>query len=481
MTDTGILAFGAYIPVTRLQRTAIHATNSWFAPGMRGLAKGEKAIANWDEDAVTMAVEAARDCVDGQNRDGIGQVILASTTLPFADRQNAGVVKEALNLADRCGSMDVGGSLRAGTTALIAALRQPGDSATLHIAAENPMLKPASDREMIQADAAAALLVGSGKVIARPLALSSVTMDFVDHFREAGEDFAYDWEARWIRDEGFSRIMIPAITDTLASAGVDAAAVDHFIVPISVRGVPQMLAKRCGIAEGAIADTLDSTIGNAGTAHAMLMLANVLEQAGPGQKILIAGFGQGCDVILLETTGEIGSAKPRLGVSGWLARRQESSNYMKYLFHRGLVKLDGGMRAEFDSKTALTALWRNRKAVLGLVGGRCTKTGTIQFPKSDVSVNPNDHAIRTQEDYPLAEVPAKILTYTADSLAYSPDPPNCYGNIEFEGGGRMMAEFTDFPPDTLDVGADLRMMFRIKAFDENRKFRRYFWKAAPAF
>ena len=119
--------------------------------------------------------------------------------------------------------------------------------------------------------------------------------------------------------------------------------------------------------------------------------------------------------------------------------------------------------------------------MLGLVGGRCTKTGTVQFPKSEVSVNANDHAVGTQEDYPLAEVPAKVMTWTADALTYSPDPPSYYGNIDFVGGGRMMTEFTDFAGDALDVGADLRMMFRIKAFDENRGFRRYFWKAAPAF
>src|SRR3970282_341863 len=63
--DVGILSFGAYIPRLRLQRQAIAAANSWFNPGLRGLAKGERAMANWDEDAVTMAVEAARDCLAG--------------------------------------------------------------------------------------------------------------------------------------------------------------------------------------------------------------------------------------------------------------------------------------------------------------------------------------------------------------------------------------------------------------------------------
>ncbi|WP_260580815.1 3-oxoacyl-[acyl-carrier-protein] synthase III C-terminal domain-containing protein [Sphingopyxis sp. PET50] len=479
MSDFGILAYGAYVPVARLQRSAIHATNKWFAPGLGGLAKGEKAVANWDEDSVTMAVEAARDALDGIDRAILQRVTIASTTLPFADRQNAGIVKEALNLPDAVGAMDVAGSQRAATSALFAALG--GNETTLVTAAEIATPKPASEREMTSGDAAAAVVVGAGQPIARLVASHSVTMDFVDHFREAGEAHDYDWEARWVRDEGFARIMSPAIAALLGKAGVEGAAIDHFLVPVAVKGVPEMLAKKAGIAPEAIADALGANLGHAGSAHALVMLAGALETAKAGQRILLASFGQGCDLLLLEVTDAIGSVKPRLGLSGWLARRVESTNYAKYLFHRGLLQLDRGMRAEHDSKTALTALWRNRKAVLGLVGGRCTKTGTVQFPKTEVSVNANDHTVGTQEDYPLAEVPAKILTWTADALAYSPDPPSCYGNIDFVGGGRMMAEFTDFPEGALDVGADLRMMFRIKAYDENRGFRRYFWKAAPAF
>ena len=479
MSNFGILAYGAYVPVARLQRAAIHATNKWFAPGLGGLAKGEKAVTNWDEDSVTMAVEAARDALEGIDRAGVQRVVIASTSLPFADRQNAGIIKEALNLADAVGAMDVAGSQRAATSALLAALA--GNDTTLVTAAELTTPKPASEREMTSGDAAAAVLVGAGTPIAKLIASHSVTMDFVDHFREAGEAHDYDWEARWVRDEGFARIMQPAIAALLDKAGVKGDAIDHFLVPVAVKGVPEMLAKKAGIAPDAVADTLGATLGHAGAAHPLVMLAGALENAKAGQRILLASFGQGCDLLLFEVTDAIGSAKPRLGLSGWLARRIETANYAKYLFHRGLLQFDRGMRAEHDSKTALTALWRNRKAVLGLVGGRCTKTGTVQFPKTEVSVNANDHAVGTQEDYPLAEVPAKVLTWTADALTFSPDPPSCYGNIDFVGGGRMMAEFTDFPEGALDVGADLRMMFRIKAYDENRGFRRYFWKAAPAF
>jgi len=117
--------------------------------------------------------------------------------------------------------------------------------------------------------------------------------------------------------------------------------------------------------------------------------------------------------------------------------------------------------------------------VLGLVGGRCTKTGTVQFPKTEISVNPNDHAIRTQEDYPFAERKARVMTYTADSLTFTPDPPQYYGMIEFEGGGRMMAEIVDCDAADVAVGAPLRMVFRIKARDDKRGFTKYFWKAVP--
>ena len=152
---------------------------------------------------------------------------------------------------------------------------------------------------------------------------------------------------------------------------------------------------------------------------------------------------------------------------------------MRYLFHRGQFDLEKGMRAEFDEKQPGTALSRDRKAVLGLIGGKCRETGTVQFPKTDISVAQNARATRTQDDYPLSDKLAKITTFTADRLTYSPDPPTYYGMIDFEGGGRMISEFSDVTEDDVSVGRDMRMVFRIKARDDMRKFTKYFWKATP--
>lgn len=479
--DTGILSFGAYIPRKRLQRAAIYAANSWFAPGLKGLARGERAIANWDEDTITMAVEAGRDALMGRDRATLGSVSLASTTLPFADRLNVGIVKEALALPDNVNAMDTTGSQRAATSLLIQALRGAAASTAPHlcIASELRKARPASEAELVQGDASASLLVGTGNPIARFLGSYSTTHDFVDHFRSTKNDFDYTWESRWIRDEGHNGLVAAALSAGLAHLAVSASEVTRFILPINARGLADGLARKAGIPATAVVDSLADKVGEAGVAHAYLLLVSALEVAQPGEKILLLGFGQGVDVLLFETTAAIKDLPARRGVAGSIARGVQDDNYLRWLFHRGQLDLERGMRAESDEKQPGSTLWRQRKTVLGLIGGRCTKTGTVQFPKTDISVGTNDHSVGTQEDYPLADVPATIVTYTADSLTYSPTPPNYFGTIDFDGGGRLMAEFTDVDGDEVEVGRKVGMMFRIKSFDDKRDFVKYFWKAVP--
>jgi 3-hydroxy-3-methylglutaryl CoA synthase len=480
MNEVGILAYGAYVPRLRLQRSAIYAVNAWFAPGLKGSAKGERAIANWDEDPITMGVEAARDALTGFQRDQIGSVTLCSTTLPFADRLNAGVIKEALNLPDAVAAMDTTGSQRVAVSTLLQALKGADVAPHLCVAADLRMALPASEQELAYGDAAAAILVGEGRPIARFLGSHSVTVDFVDHYRAAGEAFDYVWESRWIRDEGYMKIAVDGVKAALKKIGVSGEAIEHAAIAIPVRGVPDSIAKMTGIRPEAVIDTLTANVGDTGVTHPLLLLAAAIEKAKAGDKVLVAAFGQGLDVAVFEVTPALAQLAKRPGVAGALARCKADSNYQRYLVHRGLLKIDRGMRAEQDQKQPGSALFRNRKAVLGLVGGRCTKTGMVQYPKSEISVNPAEHSIGTQEDYPLAEIRAKVVTYTADSLTYSLDPPSYYGLIDFEGGGRMMAELTDLDGADLEVGRELRMVFRIKAVDEVRHFKRYFWKAAPA-
>jgi uncharacterized OB-fold protein len=104
----------------------------------------------------------------------------------------------------------------------------------------------------------------------------------------------------------------------------------------------------------------------------------------------------------------------------------------------------------------------------------------VQYPRARYCVNPKCKALDSQDAEPFAGRRATVMSYTADALTYCPDPPAYYGMIEFDGGGRMMADFTDIDDGKVEVGMPMRMVFRIKDVDAARGFVRYFWKAAPA-
>jgi len=480
--EVGILAFGAYLPRLRLSRKAVAEANAWFNPGLKGLAKGERTMCNWDEDSVTMAVEAARDCLTGQDRGAITSLSFASTTLPFEDRLNAGIITEALNLKPSVNAQDLTASQRAATSGLITALQvaRGGAGPALMVASEKRRTKTASPLELQAGDGAAAMLVGSGPVVARLLAHASLTVDFVDHFRGEGSEFDYTWEERWIRDEGYNKIVPAALADLFKATDVKPADITHFAMPCVLPRVAAGIAKKAGMPDKAVRDNLHTVSGETGAAHPLLMLAHALEDAKTGEKILVVGFGQGCDVLLFEVTERLAKLAPRRGVKGHLARRKEETNYGKFQAFNDLVAIERGMRAEVDKATPLSSLYRNRRMLTGFIGGQCKTCGTLQFPKSKVCVNPNCNAFHSQEDHPFADTPSKVQSYTADRLTYSPDPPHYYGMVVFEQGGRTMMDFTDADAATVDVAAPMRMMFRIKDYDPQRGFTRYFWKAAPA-
>lgn len=483
---TGITAYGAYIPRRRLQRKAIAQANAWFAPNMVGSARGERAMGNWDEDALTMAVEAGRDCLPAQepvkDRAFVDAIYFASTSMPYSDRQNAGVVAAGLQLGEAISSADVTSSQRAGLSAVIAALDAVASGrakSPLVVAGEKRKARAASSQEMQYGDAAAAFTFGKENVIATYVGAHSVTADFVDHFRGEGEDFDYGWEERWIRDEGYTKIVPAAVKGLLEKTGVKASDIAHFILPCPFAKLDQTLAKQCGIDPAKVRDNLAATVGDSGSAHALLMLAAALEDAKPGEKILVAQFGQGCDALIFEATRALAELPKRNGVKGSLARRKEETNYLKYLAFNGLIELEKGMRAEVDKRTALTVLYRKNDMLLGLSGGKCRVCGTAQYPLSRICVNPNCKAVDSQDPYGFSERPGTVLSWSADFLTYAMDPPNHYGMITFAEGGRFMADITDVEQGQVDSGTKVRMAFRIKDFDEKRGFRRYFWKAVP--
>lgn len=473
-----ITAYGVWVPRLRVARRTLAEAVGWMNAGLK-TARGERSMANWDEDALTMAVEAARDALPcAKSRREIRSVLFASTTLPFADRSNATLIAHALGLGDDVMTLDLTGSQHAGTSALLQACLAASSGKTLVIAADKRLAKPGSEQELSYGHGAAALVIDSGAGLAELVGRQHVAADFVDHHRLADQNFDYTLEERWIREAGWQQFVPRAVTKLLAETGVDAKDIDHFVVP-APKALAQKLATACSIDPSRCVDALEETCGQTGTGHALLMLAGVLERAQPGERILLIGFGQGVDAILLKASANVAHWRPSRGLARALADKRMEPSYTRFLAHCGILQMDFGMRAERDTRTAHTVAWRRHEEILTLTAGRCPHCATVQYPKAKVCVAPDCRRSGVQEPVSLADAEGHIKTFTEDWLAYCPRPPLIYGNVSFEGGGNVFIELTDFEPGEATVGMAVRCMFRLKDVDRVRGFRRYFWKATP--
>lgn len=479
----GITSYGAYIPWYRMNRKIIFDQMGWFNAATAGVARGEKAIANYDEDTISMAGSAALDCLTGQTRGDIDGLYLASTSLPFAQRQNSIVVADALDLRHSVRTADFTGSLKAGTAALLAALDAVGSGSGgswMVAAGECRVGKPGSAQEHTFGDGAGALMLGSKNVIAEFKGSFSVSYDFIDYRRLTEERFLHAWEDRWIREEGYGKILPEAVAGLLKKFNLTMSDFAKVVIPCPMTAWNKGFAKALGAKDEQIEDNLQAAVGDTGAALPIMMTVAALEKAKPGDKILVLGYGYGCDALYFEVTPEIEKARDRKGIRGHLAKRREFNTYGKYLVFRDLVPLEVGIRGEIIPPTAMTILWQGGRTVSALVGVRCKACGTPQYPKHTVCVNPACEAVGQMEPYRFSDKAGKVVSFTGDNLAFSWDPPSIYGLVDFEGGGRLFMDFTDCKIEDIKVGMPVELTFRRKYSDKVRGYYGYYWKVTPA-
>jgi 3-hydroxy-3-methylglutaryl CoA synthase len=471
----GIRSLGIFIPRARIARAAIADAHAWALPGLKSLGRGERAFCSWDEDPITLGVQAARHCLAGR-AEVPHSVSLASTTAPFADLQNAAILCQALRLAETVTAQDAAGSTRAGLRTLVQALEADGDAPALVVAADNRRAKPGSTQELTYGAGAAAFLTGREGLMARYLGSYAAAAPFVDHFRESGAAYDYYWEERWIRDAGVAKLVPQALKQLLLRIDVPAAGVAWFGLAGAPAGGDALVATALGIPRERVVPDLQSIVGDTGAAHALLLLASAIERGKPGDVVVVAAFGMGCEAVAFEITQpSIGSA---YGLEAAIGRKTVESSYLKMLSFGGELQLDWGPRSETVIKASLSQQYRSAAQLFGFIGGRCGKCGQVQFPVMPNCVNCG--ASGALAPYPLADEPARLATVSADWLQYYPAPPLYVGLVQFEAGARALMEIVDVPAVGIEVGAPLQFAFRLKAHDELRHYSRYFWKAVPA-
>jgi hydroxymethylglutaryl-CoA synthase len=469
----GITSYGAHIPMHRLTREEIGRAN-----GTRG-GKGEKAICGFDEDSLTMAVAAAVDCLKNTDRKVVDGLYLATTTAPYVEKMISTTAAAALDLRTDIGTLDLTNSLRAGTGALLCAANAVKAGAMKNVlvaAADCRLVESKSELEPVLGDGAAALLVGDANVAAEIEDSHSLSDEFMDLWRTYGDKYVRVWEDRFAVDSGYMRVVPQTVTGLLGkkNAKIENLTKVLFYAPNERRFAE--LGKRLKLQPEQFPTQVLSSIGNTGTALPFMLLIEALEEAKADDRILLVGYGNGCDAVLLRVTAEIERLKgKRLGIKGSLAARRAELTYQTYMQWRELVTVAPLPRPS-PARTPVPEMWRDRSQNLALCGAKCRKCGTQQYPVQRVCVG--CHAKDDFDLVRLSDKKATIFTFTNDNLAPSPNPPASVAVVDFDGGGRWTFDVTDRDPNELKVGMPVEPTFR--RLNTAYGIHNYWWKVKPA-
>ncbi len=469
----GIISYGAYIPFYRLSRAEI--ARAWSAAA----SPGEKAVASYDEDSLTMAVAAARDCLKDIDRTNIGGLYFASTSAPYQEKQNAAIIAAVLGLPLDIITMDFSGSLRCGTNAIKAAADAVDAGAAGNIlvcAADLRLGYPMGPQEMSFGDGAAALLVGKKPAIAEIKLSFSRYHEIQDTWRADKDVFVRSAEDRFAMEEGYVAVMTGSLAAFLKKSGL--AALDFSGVALGSPNQRQLRAvtQKMGFDEKKQVQDLHLSVGDTGCAMPLMGLVAAFEQAGPGEKILLASYGNGCDAFILETADKIAGGKDRRGIRRHLSAKSMITNYSRYLKWRELIAVQPAARPPLELRQpSPAAQWREVDWELRLTGTKCRRCGTPQYPPQRVCIS--CHAKDQFEPYNFADVPAKVFSFSHDYVMATADPPVTVTFVDFEGGGRLMCDMTDRDPAAVKVGLPLEMTFRRLYYVGG--IYNYWWKCQP--
>jgi hydroxymethylglutaryl-CoA synthase len=447
----GILGWGTYVPRRRLDRTEIRPI-----AGIGG-GKGRRAVASYDEDSVTLAVAAARTVP----LSSVDVLVFGTTTPPYAAKTNATLVHAALRLDRDVRCLDAAGAVRATTSALIAATESR--ATTLLATADVRIGRPGGADEAAMGDAGAAVLVGPGTaetpVLAEVVATASITEEFLERWRLPTETYERVWEDRF----GVERY-VPLATECwkslLERAGLQAADVD--VVAVSGLHDRAVAGAAKALKVAAVSTGFPDGIGNAGAAQPLLLLASVLEEAGPGKTVVLLSLADGADGVILRTTDAIADRAATPTVAAQVASGSPVS-YGRYLSWRGLLPVEPPRRPE-PTRVSSSYAFRSGDWKFGFEAST-DSGGGISLPP-----DPTDTARQA-----MADIAGTVVTFTVDRLAYSPSPPVVFAVVDFDGGGRLPIELTDCDPDEVAIGSRVEMTFRRLYTSEG--IHNYFWKA----
>jgi 3-hydroxy-3-methylglutaryl CoA synthase len=461
----GISGYAAYLPRYRLNRALVGGAWGRRARG------GTKAVANYDEDPLTMAAEAALDVV-GDGAD-IDRLYFASTSAPYREKQVASLIATACDLPRAVGVSDFTGSVRASTGALRAALEAVASGGATEVvvaAADMRLAAPESDLEPLLGDGAAALRVGRENVLAEFVGAASVAEEFTHLWRTEEQRFVQAFEGRFSNTYGYTRAMSDALTAVLQRAEVRPERVSALALFAPDVQVAAAVAKSIGCGPSVIDHTIVERVGVTGTPDPFLGMVLAFGRTAPGDFVLVGSYGEGADALLFRATEGLRAYRPAHAIAQQLDRAVDLSSYERYLKYRRVVPTD----PPGEPVTNVLEFQELRQDVR-LYGSRCLACGLVQYPMARVCLQ--CEARDKLADHKLAHR-GRVFTFTVDHLSVNIEHPLPMAVVDLDGGGRLYLQVTDANPEDVRVGAAVELCFR--RLHEGGGNYNYFWKAKPA-
>jgi hydroxymethylglutaryl-CoA synthase len=462
-----IASFGAYVPLQRLGRKEMG--DAWGVPAV----PGERAVANADEDSVTMAVAAGLDCLQGVNPSRVDGVFFASTTSPYTEKQAAAIIAAALDLRKDILTADFAGSVRSATTALRSAVDAvDGGSAgsILVVAADCRMGEPESMWEQLLGDGAGAVLVANrGNGVIR--GFQSIAGEQVGAWRRQDDRYVRSFEAKVETQYGYARVVTEAAKALAEKEKVAPGDIAKAVISGADPRAHGAVARNLGLQPEQLQDILFFSVGNPGAAQVLMMLAGALEQAKARDRILVINHGDGADAFLVEMTRKFPPVAGRKGLTGHLFQKRVLPSYTAYAHFRNLMH-----REQVPVKSSPVTYWRDVRQELRFHGARCRSCGLVQYPIPRVCV---ECGAKDKFDEVKLGRSGDVYTFTLDHLVGGQylNVPVPRLVVDLKGGGRVFLEMTDGDPQEVKVGMPVEVVFR--RLHEGSEFHNYYWKCRP--
>jgi hydroxymethylglutaryl-CoA synthase len=331
----GIIGCGVYIPRLRIKREEYQKAWGYFAP--RWLE--EKSVPGYDEDPITMGVEAASNAFRNTklNASHIDSVYFASTSPPYAEKQNASTVAVALGCGNDTATMDVTASTKCGLSALLSGLDYVGSGrgkTSLIVASDAPAGDPTGSLDHQLGAGAAAVIVGRDLVNGLFEGSFSMTSESLgERFRRDGRSSTVTTDLGRFHEASGDEVIISCVRGLMQRLGRSTKEYTFF----ALQGVDPSraldLSKKLGFEYAKTTPSIVlGKIGDTGAASPLLVLSKLLESSSFKQRALICAYGPGAgaDALSFVVDGEIRPV-PGIGFDDYLAKKDyiDYSTYLK--------------------------------------------------------------------------------------------------------------------------------------------------------